>query len=146
MREVVGLVEPLPEGRRLSGTYEYAFTGGNLTGSSVFEGHVSFESDGTFRISKSSFGGSDVMGSSVYAASSCGPDGGSSSTSISGGLVGGTSRKDSSCGDGRSGTYEIDGFAVTLTRDDGEVNVLALYATDVYPMLGKQGYWKVGGK
>ena len=146
---VVGLLAPLPDGTRFEGRFERHASGGSLIGTSwTSHATVTLREDGTYALSSSSLTASGpASGGSLFAARSCGPDGGSSALSVSGaGLAGGGAREAKGCGDAKRGRYRIEGYAIELSAEDGSTTVLPFYAAPAKEggsasvMLGATGY------
>ena len=145
--QIAFLSSPPRKGTRIDGRFTRVSTGGSIAfGANTSSGSLTLRQDGTFETASSSMMGSsyDLGGlGSATVFSHCGPDGGSSSTSVSGGgLVGGGSQRLGQCGDGNAGRYEVDGFSVTLHRNNGTSETLPFYMTDNSVMLGSQHFSK----
>ena len=151
--DIVGDAEPLKAGTRLDQNYRRFYVnsriGGDLTG--VSGGGISvdtklrFNRDGTFTRSVSSMGQavSPGGGSTATMAGRAGPDGCSSAIAVSGPVAGGGSGR-SDCGDGKSGTYTLEGYTLTLNRNDGRIETLPVFKSGPNISIAGKGFIEVG--
>lgn len=118
------------KGTRYSGHFDFHHTtGGAFIGTTTQHETFTMRKDGTYSTSSSRMISSQISGGTVNSISTNSETGCSSAVAIiGGGLVGGGGKTDTACGDGRSGTYEIDGFVITLAADNGVIKRFPFYA------------------
>jgi hypothetical protein len=129
---LTSVVRPGAKGERLQGRYQsgssYQIPGG--AGSVQFRG-VSFTRDGRFETDFYSItGGSTGYGADTITATAVADDEGSVSSVSGPNFGGGSTTKSNRAKADRTGRYEIDGYALLLTFDNGRVERLPFFFAD----------------
>jgi hypothetical protein len=136
---MTSVARPGARGERLQGRYRhgssYQIPGG--AGSVLYRG-VSFTRDGRFETDSYSItGGSVGYGADTVTATAVADDEGSVSSVSGPNFGGGSTTKSNRSKAERSGRYEIDGYALLLSFDDGRVERLPFFFADD----GKREIW-----
>ena len=136
---MTSVVRPGSKGERLQGRYQsgssYQIPGG--AGSVSFRG-ISFTSDGRFETDFYSItGGSTGFGADTITAGAVANDEGSVSSVSGPNFGGGSSTKSNRSKAERTGRYEIDGYTLLLTFDNGRVERLPFF----FAYGGKKDIW-----
>ena len=134
---------PSNDGTTLNANYNYTRLKGSILsgGAKVYKGDFTFQQDGTYESSSSSFSGSGIIsqqaGLNSFSETHCDASGGFSTTTTN--IQ--SSRSDlEGCGDGKSGRYSIDGYTITLFANNGVNSRAPFYRHRDWVVVDSQHY------
>ncbi|MES9954357.1 MAG: hypothetical protein ABW104_16085 [Candidatus Thiodiazotropha sp. 6PLUC2] len=125
------VAKPVPKGTKLDGTWGSTSSSTSLDFSSTSFWGVTLDKQGRFKKYRSSMmqGGGEITGGGGPMVTSISNDEGSATSVIGSNVGGGSSRKNKGSASHRMGSYEFDGYNLTLRYDNGRVKHLATFTT-----------------